>query len=196
MRKLLLVTVIILYGCTTKAMWEPEYRSEQIDGFYYNNDRKELLVSTRSSGYIFQVDQKFGEVLALSRRITFKPMFDKFILDRENSVTGTVTLTLYDKNINNQDINKLKSLGFKSGYANKLKMVRQLQGSRYKIDGKLPFERLEKTLTVKIVVPDSYTKVAGKIIASPVAITLDVAGYIVVIPIIAYMMVITEVAGP
>ena len=196
MHKYLLAIVIILSGCTTKALWEPEYTTEYAEGFYYNKERKELLVSSATNGYIFDIDQKFGEALILSRSILFKPKFDDFALDRENSITGTVSLILYDKNISEKDLGRLKSLGFKTKNTHRLEIAREIKGKRYQIDGKLPFEILEKPLAIKIAAPDSYTQVAGKIIVSPATITIDAAGYIVAAPIIAFMMVITEVAGP
>lgn len=109
MRIILQVILIILSGCTTTALWESYTRFEWIRGFYVNKDRGELLVLTRNNGYVFPVDQEFGDTLLLSRRITFKPVFMGFAIDRKYNVTGTFSLTLCEQNSKQQDILKQNS---------------------------------------------------------------------------------------
>ncbi len=196
MNKFIIFTVLFLSACTTQSLWENKPTTEYIDGFYYNKARNELLVSTGDNGYIFKVDNNFGDALIQSRKINFRPVFYDFIVDENNVITGSINLILSDKSINSKTINKLKKLGFQTGDSKNLHLTRFIKGKYYKIPDNLPLKKLDKKLAVKITKPESYVEQTGKIIATPATLLVDAVGYIITIPIIGMMMVITEVAGP
>ncbi len=173
MHRFIYIAIIILSGCTT-ALLAPDYQEEWIDGFYVNEERGELFVSARNSGYIFRIDQEFREVLRFSRTTQFSPLFGNFSIDRKNNITGTLSLVLIDDGLGKEGLLKLEGLGFKEDeLLRKLRMSRELKGKRYEIEGELPLEKLKKKRRVMIAVPDSYSVLAGKIIATPATITFD-----------------------
>ena len=177
------ITIILLFslgGCTM-ILWEPSHKQQEfISGFYVNTERNELLVAGRGNGYIFQIDSHLADALLLSRTIPFRPKFEDFKIDREHRVSGTLKLILMDSEINESLASNLTKIGFEyERISQKQTLTKQLSGKHYEIEGDLPLVKLEKEYAVTIVQPDSYSKVASKIIATPATITFDA---VVVVP--------------
>lgn len=189
-RLLFVVLTSLLVGCTI-ALWTPERDFETIVGFYVNKERHELLVATQREGYLFTIESGLGESLLLSRRIKFRPEFKDFAVDRENRINGTFTLIANKRDLGDEDIALLESVGFKRTDQFIWSLTRHLQGRRYEIQGDLPMEKLAKGITVGIKKPSSYTRTAGQIIATPAALTIDA---VVTVPA-AFVVVAIMAAG-
>ena len=170
----LLVMIFLIIGCTNQV-WAPEYKEENITGFYVVKQRHELFVAGKESGYIFPINQDFEEILILSRKINFTTYLTDFVLEKNNIISGKVTLMASEKNISAENVTMLYELGFKkSSIVNGiLKYDLLLKGSRYNLDGALPIQKLEKPYPVRVAQPDSRLDVARKIVATPGAIVID-----------------------
>lgn len=193
MHRFIYIAVIFLTGCTM-GIWSKSYQYEHIDGFYVNKERGELLVSSSKNGYIFPIDRELADTLILSRRIVFEPSLEDFSIDRENNVTGGLSLAISEKGLKKNVRSELGNLGFKPDKSgSRLTIERILQGKRYELEGQLPLRKLEQPISVRYTAPDSYAVVAGKIVATPAAITIDAA---VTVPIVLYMWTLTNLLGP
>jgi hypothetical protein len=171
----LAVLILMLSGCTA-ALWNPDYRTEYVSGFYVNIESRELLVSTRDTGYIFPADDDLIESMLLSRRVQFEPEFRAFQIDRNNSVSGILILH-HSGRVEDPLESELENIGF---YRNSrgMQLHKKLVGKRYTIVGDLPLVKLEKEYPVQVTYLDSYTEVAGKIVATPATITYDAIVYV------------------
>jgi len=122
-------------ACTT-ALWAPEYKQELIDGFYVRSDSGELFVSASNSAYLFNINKHFGEALVLSREIDFYPSFSHFELRKDNTVVGTVSLTLANGELSPELETQLLSLGFKMDeLLNRLTLSERVEGRRFIVEG-------------------------------------------------------------
>ncbi|MCF2859496.1 hypothetical protein L1286_18580 [Pseudoalteromonas sp. SMS1] len=173
MSKYLMVLVLFISGCTA-SLWEAKYQKENLNGFYVKSDTQELFVTTTETAYLMGIDPQFGEALKLSRQVEFIPSFDEFKLDSQNRVQGRVTLTLRDQTLPLSLVSRLESLGFvKDDEQQQLTLTRKVSGKRYLIEGTLPLEKLDKEYPIMVAQPQTFTQTAGKIIATPVTITID-----------------------
>ena len=173
MHRIMLIAVVFLAGCTT-ALWMPDYKQERVNGFYVKRDTGHLFVTTTDTAYIFSIDREFGEALLLSREVDFYPKFEDFRLDKENRVTGEVSLSLRGGEPSEQMLARLSALGFKEeGVPQALTLTRKIEGRRYMIEGELPLEKLEDELVVFVAQPRTFSETAGKIIATPITIAWD-----------------------
>lgn len=173
MKTVLLLIVLFISGCTT-ALWAPKYKEEMIDGFYVKRDSGELFVTASSSAYLFKINRNLGEALILSREVDFYPSFNDFELKRDNSIVGSVSLTLQSGEPTPELENQLLSIGFKKDeLLNKFRLTEQVEGQRFVVEGNLPLEKLEKSQRIAIAQPSTFTQTAGKIIATPATIIID-----------------------
>jgi len=190
------IIILALSGCTIK-LWQPDYDAEYVSGFYANVERNELFVSTNDTGYIFPVDDETIEIMLLSRRVDFTPNFEKFYIDRQNNVSGTLTLVT-DGDVDYSLKSQLTTLGFAElptagNMGHVMKLQKKLSGKRYTIEGELPLVKLEKEYLVVVAYQDSYTEVAGNIVATPAAIIIDA---VVVVPTTFLIFGLISVSAP
>ncbi|HEB59917.1 MAG TPA: hypothetical protein ENJ01_11890 [Gammaproteobacteria bacterium] len=190
MRKFILLVVLVLPACTM-GLWETSRESVWIDGFYVNRERGELLVSTRDGGYLFPIDDELARMLLLSRRIEMRPEFRGFAIDRENNVSGKLTLVIIDPDLSQEDRAVLKGIELHTYGDGRPAYSRQLEGKRYEIEGELALLKLDKPLEVIVTVPDSYVVAAGKIIATPVTVVIDIA----TVPVVGFYAVLIMATG-
>jgi len=192
MRNIVWFLGVFITGCTT-ALWAPTYTTENVDGFYVNQRDNTLLVSTEANGYIFSIDNESAKALTLSRTLLFRPNFEGFSIDERHNVTGTLDLILLEKNPSAAIEKQLKNLGFtrstmSSSSSNRFIKQIPLSGSRYILEGELPLTKLEKAYPVSIEQPDSFTSIAGKIVATPVTIAFDAAVVLPAVFVGAFIM--------
>ncbi|WP_045396934.1 hypothetical protein [Vibrio campbellii] len=179
MKTLLLLVALFLSGCTT-ALWAPEYKQEMIDGFYVKSDSGELFVTASSSAYLFKINKNFGDALTLSREVDFSPSFNEFELRKDNTIVGTVSLTLLGGEPTAELENQLLSLGFKKdALLREFRLTEKVKGKRFTVEGDFPLVKLEKSRRINIAQPSTFPESAGKIVATPAAIIIDSA---VVVP--------------
>ena len=165
--------MILLSGCTT-ALWAPNYEEEIVNGFYVNTETGELFVTTRNTAYVFPIDRKFGEALRLTRNAAFYPTFESFTINGKNQVSGTVTLVFIEPDPSQELTSQVNALGFeRDELINKLQLSNKIKGRRYTIEGELPLEKLDKEYHIMVAQPPAFTETAGKIVATPVTITID-----------------------
>ncbi|MEJ6473846.1 hypothetical protein [Pseudoalteromonas piscicida] len=173
MKILFLLATLVISGCTT-ALWAPEYKQEIIDGFYVKSDTGELFVTASNSAYLFEINKNFGEALTLSRKIEFYPSFNDFELKNDNTIVGNVSLTLLSDEPNLELETHLLSLGFKKDkLLERLKFTEKVEGKRFTVEGDLPLEKLEKSQSISIAQPSTFSQTTGKIVATPATIVID-----------------------
>lgn len=173
MRTITVALVFILGGCTM-MLWDSEDKEEIISGFYINTEDNRLFVAGQNNGYLFQIDRELSDALVLSRTVLFRPEFEDFKIDRKHRVSGTLKLILMDSEINESVSSNLTRIGFKNDQDIQRKVLtKKLSGSHYEIEGDLPLAKLKQKYVVRIAQPDSYSDVAGKIIATPATIAID-----------------------
>lgn len=174
MYRILLVLCLFLPGCTA-ALWESEYAKEvSINGFYVNQETNDLVVTSMDTAYLFPSEVQLGQALMLSRDVEFSPTFKNFSLSKSNIVRGNITLVLVEESPAPALIERLRALGFKEEpTTQRLQLSRNIQGKRYTIEGNLPLETLDRQYTIKVDQPSGPIETAGKVVATPVAITFD-----------------------
>ena len=192
MRAFIILTILLISGCTT-TLWSPEYKQELVDGFYVKSDTGELFVTASSSAFLFDIGEGFGKALVLSRKVDFYPTFKDFKLRNDNTIEGTISLTLASDNPSPELEAQLLSLGFKKeGYLQRFRLTEKLEGKRYVIEGEMPLEKLEKSQRVAVEQPSSFSETAGKIIATPAMILIDA---VAVVPAVFLGATIMAVGG-
>lgn len=178
MKKLcpLLAIFIFMFGCTNQV-WSPAYKEESIVGFYVVPERNELLVSGKDSGYIFPIGEEFEEILILSMKISFEPILKDFILEKNNTVSGVVTLMASEKNISQEEESRLYQLGFKKStfIRDVIECSVKIKGYRYSLEGDMPLKKFAKPYSLRVAQPDSGFDVARKIVSTPGAVVIDAA---------------------
>ncbi|MCW8092121.1 hypothetical protein [Alteromonas sp. ASW11-130] len=173
MRVILLSILLFISGCTT-SLWLPKYKQELVDGFYVKSDTGELFVTGSSTAYLFDISKDFGEALALSRKVEFYPTFTDFELRKDNTIKGTVSLTLLSDEPSSELEEQLVSLGFRKDKLLKcFRLTEQVNGQRYVVEGELPLEKFEESLRIAVAQPSTFSETAGKIIATPATIAID-----------------------
>ena len=181
MKRLFVVIFLLLTSCTA-ALWSvPEYKDEYLNGFYVNSEMHSLFVTTEQRGYLFPISKDLEEILLLSRTISFRPEFSDFKVNRNHDVTGRLTLILTEEKLSREKLSLLRQLGVRqdNSRGKSIYFSILLQGSQYVIDGDLPLVKLENQYKISIEQPESFANTARKIIATPVAITIDA---VVVLP--------------
>jgi len=192
MRVILISIFLFISGCTT-SLWSPKYKQEMIDGFYVKSDTGELFVTGSSSAYLFDISKDFGEALALTRKVDFYPTFSDIELRKDNTIQGTVSLTLLSDKPSSDLEEQLISLGFKKDkLLERFRLTEQINGQRYVVEGELPLEKLEKSVRIAVAQPSAFTETAGKIIATPATIAID---SVVVVPAVFFGATVMAAGG-
>jgi hypothetical protein len=164
-----------------------------VDGFYVKSDTGELFVTGSSSAYLFDISKDFGEALTLTRKEDFYPTFNDFELKKDNTIQGTVSLTLLNDKPSPELEEQLISLGFKKDkLIERFILTEQINGQRYVVEGELPLEKLEKSVRIAVAQPSTFTETAGKIIATPATIAIDSA---VVVPTVFFGATVMAAGG-
>jgi hypothetical protein len=192
MRVIFISIFLFITGCTT-SLWSPKYKQEMVDGFYVKSDTGELFVTGSSSAYLFDISKDFGEALTLTRKEDFYPTFNDFELKKDNTIQGTVSLTLLNDKPSPELEEQLISLGFKKDkLIERFILTEQINGQRYVVEGELPLEKLEKSVRIAVAQPSTFTETAGKIIATPATIAIDSA---VVVPTVFFGATVMAAGG-
>ena len=192
MRVIFISIFLFITGCTT-SLWSPKYKQEMVDGFYVKSDTGELFVTGSSSAYLFDISKDFGEALTLTRKEDFYPIFNDFELKKDNTIQGTVSLTLLSDKPSPELEEQLISLGFKKDkLIERFRLTEQINGQRYVVEGELPLEKLEKSVRIAVAQPSTFTETAGKIIATPATIAIDSA---VVVPAVFFGATVMAAGG-
>jgi len=166
-----------LTGCATPALWNPDFETEYVSGFYVNPERNELLVSTRDISYVFPVDDETVTTILLSQQVAFRLDIGDFYIDEEGNASGS--FYLYHEAKTAEPLrSQLADLGFVDKPAGAMLFSKEISGRRYQLEGELPLEKLDEEYPVRVAYPDTGLEIAGKMLATPVAVAYDT--YVVV----------------
>lgn len=170
-----LVLLALLLSACTASVWRPETTSDRVTGLHLNQDTQQLVVTTRNDAFVFPIEENFREAMALTRQHPFHPKFSDFQLDDQNNISGTVSLIYHGRSQNPVLLQRLAALGFRllEGPQQYRQLDTRISGKRYLVEGELPLERLEREYFVRIAQPIGGSPQAGRIIATPAAITVD-----------------------
>lgn len=180
MIRYLLVLCLLLSGCTT-ALWAPNYKAVEIEGFYVNPEAGDLIVTSTNIAYIFPVEEGFIQAVNLSREVAFTPYFKDFAVDEKGEVNGIITLVFLDESRSSEVVQRLKAIGFEQSPHNTKgwQLSSKLRGNMYQLEGEIALEKLEKTYVVSVAQPRTMSETIGKVIATPVTVAYDA---VVVVP--------------
>jgi hypothetical protein len=185
--RLFLIISVFLSGCTSQLWQAPSY-DEKITGFFGVKEKELVIVAGQKYSYVFEASVKFKAVLTESRTNEFNPIYRKFRLDKNNNVTGHLSLVSYKST----DKQKLRELGFVEDKYGNMEINFQLKGKRYEVEGEYPFEKLEDDHYVLVETPENGIAKAGKIVVTPVTIAIDVLAVVPVGALFAILGIMNE----
>lgn len=187
-RLLLLFMSIFMTGCSSQLFDKPSY-IEKITGYYGVEDKNLLIVTGESYSYVFNVDQQIINVLVQSRKTNFDYQYNTFKLNSENKIEGVMELIA----TNNDNKKTLEALGFLEDKKGKMTITIPLKGERYIVEGSFPFEQLEDKHFVTVEIPEANIAKIGKIIVTPVVVTIGAVGFIAIHSLIAFFSVMENI---
>jgi hypothetical protein len=185
--RLFIIMSIFLSGCTSQ-LWETPSYSEKVTGFYGVEGKELLIVSGQKYSYLFEADQNFKDVLSASRTTEYIPKYRKFRLDKDNNVSGELSLMVFKPS--NKDA--LSQMGFEETEYGNMEISFTLTGKRYIVEGSFPFEKLEDEHFILVETPESGIGKTGKIVATPVTVAIDAVAIIPVAAMFAILGAINQ----
>ncbi len=177
---LLLLSIFILTSCKiTKSLWQPYY-----------TDKIHDFVTTKGGGQIAFLGQKYHYIFddrnGVMKRLLFWTQHDLLYIDLKktrlqlngfNDISGYVEVKTASPNLRVKDVAYLERLGFVRERGTHWSGRVFVSGKRYAPKaGNYKLYSLGNEYTVKIYYPvgdENKLKQAGKILISPITITLD-----------------------
>ena len=164
---------LLCVGCTN-ALWQSKYQDEAVAGFYVDAQQHRLYAIGVRQSYVFAIGEDFQQVLILSRTLKFTPYLKDFRLGRNNEISGSVQLLVSTKDLDPQQVETLRRLGFRAGTNESVMSYEvSISGTRYESLGEYPAEKFKKPIRVGIALPRSGAETAQKIMLTPAAVSTD-----------------------
>ena len=184
---------LVLVGCTTtRDLWKQPTYKEKITGFYWADKENQLIGTGDKYAYATTVDEELKRAINLHQTIDMRMGLFDTELDRKNNFTTTLTLYTNKKEheLTKSELSMLNDAGFAAKRSvHGLSLTKSLIGTRYLLEGTPKKSSFEKPYVVKIKEPQTYAGTAGKMVATPFALTYDT---FVVAPMV--LMVLTVMA--
>jgi len=183
-----LVLFLTTTGCLTKRFYESDHAQrtyhEKVDSFLITEDGSTLVVLGEKYHYIFEASPNLKKVLLGSFRPMVVAHFPDFYVTTDNKITGNYTLYL-DKDAPEEQRKSAIEAGFidnnKSdlsffAHISELSLSGHLEGTRYSAEGFPVIAQKYKfniPYYVDITEEQSATKLAGKILITPILVLAD-----------------------
>lgn len=180
MRILILSVSLLLTGCTAHLWLSPPTYTETITGYYIVEDKDLLLVSGKKYGYTFEIEPNLERLLLDHKSKDMIILYVDFSVDEKNEVTGDIEFLVQSDGFTEEDDAYFSNLGL-SGGGKHYKLETTLSGKRYKIEGNLPFVKMNNQRIVYVKHPAKPLDTVKKIVATPLTVSFDAA----VVPIVA-----------
>jgi len=189
--KLLLCSSLLLTSsCITQYLWGSKTYDEKINQFLIGQDGR-YIVMIGQYHYVLTDDSRiFSRILTLKQSdvLTIDAKKSDLHLDRNNEISGYITISGPFSLLPIEDIGYLSSLGFKPDQGDNLSIKINIKGRRY-LSRNLG-ENLVKSKTTYIFTIHYYdsspTKDIGKAAITPIAVGLDAVlliGKVIVYPL-------------
>jgi hypothetical protein len=173
-----LVFLLLLCGCAqtqTDKLWSAPTYTERINQFLINPEDKSLIIIGEKYHYIFNEDSAPLVLLGWSSRKNLHAFFYAFEVNSENIVTGTYSLNSDSKKASIEEINWLKSNGFKINKSGLYTKTLKVSGTRY-LAGNVHISNsshLNKQYRISIERPNSTFETISKTALTPITVTSD-----------------------
>jgi len=177
----LILTLLSLSSCVTKALWGSRSYDEDIRQFYVGADGRYVVLVSPQYHYIFTDNSgELNKILSLKQQgiLTLSP--DTFLhVDEFNNITGDIILSGPYDLLPQEDMVKLQLMGFLPQRNNKITVKLKLSGRRYsaRYISQNPAAELPNSFQIKVYYkePIGFAEGVGKAAITPVAVTLDAA---------------------
>ncbi len=185
--------MLFLNGCVTHSLYQdPRYR-EVISSVLISSDGMKLVAQGKNYHYIFDAPVTIVKLLQSNLHPYVSGYFNSFSVYRSQEITGNYVLTL-NESTPESFVNEAVALGFTIDSSSKAKLVYRgnLCGIRYLSGGVAPQQathQLNDTHTVVIETPASASRVAARIVLTPVTVAVDgitVLAGVVLMPIFLF----------
>jgi hypothetical protein len=184
-----------LSGCLTSKLYEPRKYKEIAWSFLMTEDGSQLIVLGKSYHYVFNhITPSLRQVLVSPLRRMVMTSLSEFYVTRDNVVTGDYTLRLSTE-ASEEERRQAIDAGFG---APELNLSGHLEGIRYSAEGfaaRADTQEFTRPYVVIIREEDSRSRLAGKILLTPIAVAADGVLVIGALALIALVIVVAP-AGP
>ena len=183
------LTVSALSGCFTSKLYEPHKYEETAWTFWMTEGGSQLVVLGKRYHYVFSdIAPSLQQVLVSPLRKAVTTSLSEFRVTRDNVVRGDYRLWL-SADASEELRRKAVDVGFE---APELTLAGHLEGVRYSAEGfraSADTEEFTQPYIVLIREEDSRSRLAGKILLTPVAVAADGALVLGVLALIALAVV-------
>lgn len=187
---LLVISLIFLNSCITKAIWGNKSYKEEIAQFYVGNDGRYIVLIGPSHHYVFTDNSgMLRNILSLEQRgiLTITDSDSYLKLESDNSLSGYITFKGPYSVLPRTDMYKLQGLGIFPDQSGDVAIRINVSGRRYLARD---LGAVAKVPTASSVIRIQYRDTSlvegvGKAAITPVAVTLDAVlliGKVVVAP--------------
>lgn len=177
----LILSLLCLSSCITKALWGDRSYDEEIKQFYVGSDGRYVVLVSPQYHYIFTDNSgDLNKILSLKQQgvLTLSP--ETFLhVDEYNNIKGDIILSGPYDLLPQEDMIKLQMMGFLPQRNNKITAKLKLSGRRYsaRYISQNPAAELHNSFQIKVSYQDhiGFAEGVGKAAITPVAMTLDAA---------------------
>jgi hypothetical protein len=175
---ILLLTLLSLSSCVTKALWEDPSYEEMVSQFFVADDGRYVIFIGDKFHYVFTGNTNLlKEVIALKQQAVLSAHADKtrLQLDSDNNITGELVLSGPFSVLPPEDKYHLQALGFKPDKNDEIWITVKMSGRRYAakyIGIGIPVSNAPYKLKIHYSDPN-LIKGLGKAAVTPIAVTLD-----------------------
>lgn len=111
-RVLCLTLIFSQISCVTKSLYEKSYERDKVSGFYVSADNKMMVVIGEKYHYTFPLDSSLKGVLGWAGRSKIDARFTQFEQLSNERVSGSYTLLVEDKLLDDGEKIYLNEIGF------------------------------------------------------------------------------------
>lgn len=111
-RVLCLTLIFSQISCVTKSLYEKSYERDKVGGFYVSADNKMMVVIGEKYHYTFPLDSSLKGVLGWAGRSKIDARFTQFEQLSNERVSGSYTLLVEDKLLDDGEKIYLNEIGF------------------------------------------------------------------------------------
>jgi len=167
------LALLSLHGCLTQKLYEKHEYEETALSFLVTEDGSKVVVVGEKHHYIFHdITPSLKQILTGPLRKVVAASLSNFYVRRDNVVTGDYTISLVPE-ASDEDRRRAIDAGFVTP---ELTLSGHLEGTRYSAEGFPPLAKTQeftRPYVVSIREQDSSSRLAGKILLTPITVAAD-----------------------